>query len=73
MAKIKTMTARTGMELSHVAVQATKPKKKSWNWVVGIAEMVVAGHSSGGPDDAAALGPGVARLHGKTRRYLHSS
>ena len=42
MAKIKNYDGRTGMELSYVAVQATKPKKKAWNWV-GIAETVVAG------------------------------
>ena len=36
MAKIKNYNGRTGMELSYVAVQATKPKKKAWNWV-GIA------------------------------------
>ena len=28
MAKIKNYDSRTGMELSYVAVQATKPKKK---------------------------------------------
>ena len=42
MAKIKNYNGRTGMELSYVAVQATNPKKKAWNWV-GIAETVVAG------------------------------
>ena len=42
MAKIKNYNGRTGMELSYVAGQATKPKKKAWNWV-GIAETVVAG------------------------------
>ena len=42
MAKIKNYNGRTGMELSYVAVQTTKPKKKAWNWV-GIAETVVAG------------------------------
>ena len=42
MAKIKNYNGRTGMELSYVAVQATKPKKKALNWV-GIAETVVAG------------------------------
>ena len=42
MAKIKNYNGRTGMELSYVAVQATKPKKKAWNGV-GIAETVVAG------------------------------
>lgn len=42
MAKIKNYNGRTGMELSYVAVQATKPKKKAWNWV-DIAETVVAG------------------------------
>ena len=42
MAKIKNYNGRTGMELSYVAVQATKPKKKAWSWV-GIAETVVAG------------------------------
>ena len=42
MAKIKNYNGRTGMELSYVAVQATTPKKKAWNWV-GIAETVVAG------------------------------
>ena len=34
MAKIKNYNGRTGMELSYVAVQATKPKKKAWNWAV---------------------------------------
>ena len=42
MVKIKNYNGRTGMELSYVAVQATKPKKKAWNWV-GIAETVVSG------------------------------
>lgn len=42
MAKIKNYDGRTGMELSYVAVQASRPKKKAWNWV-GIAETVVAG------------------------------
>lgn len=41
MAKIKNYDGRTGMELSYVAVQASRPKKKAWNWV-GIAETVVA-------------------------------
>ena len=31
MAKIKNYNGRTGMELSYVAVQATKPKKKAKN------------------------------------------
>ena len=42
MAKIKNYNGRTGMELSYVAVHATKHKKKEWNWV-GLAETVVAG------------------------------
>ena len=42
MAKIKNYDGRTGMELSYVAVQATKPKKKLVDWV-GITETVVAG------------------------------
>ncbi len=42
MAKIKNYDGRTGMELSYVAVQATRPRKKEWNWV-SIAETVVAG------------------------------
>ena len=42
MAKIKNYDGRTGMELSYVAVQASRPKKKARNWV-GIAETVVAG------------------------------
>ena len=42
MAKIKNYDGRTGMELSYVAVRASRPKKKAWNWV-GIAETVVAG------------------------------
>lgn len=42
MAKIKNYDRRTGMELSYVAVQATRPKKKPVDWV-GITETVVAG------------------------------
>ena len=42
MAKIKNYNGRTGMELSYVAVQATKPKKKAWNWV-GLTETFIAG------------------------------
>lgn len=42
MAKIKNYDGRTGMELSYVAVQASRQKKKAWNWV-GIAETVVTG------------------------------
>ena len=30
MAKIKNYDGQTGMELSYVAVQATRPKKKLW-------------------------------------------
>lgn len=42
MAKIKNYDGRTGMELSYVAVQVTRPKKKTVDWV-GITETVVAG------------------------------
>lgn len=42
MAKIKNYDGRTGMELSYVAVQATRPKKKAVDWI-GITETVVAG------------------------------
>ena len=42
MAKIKNYDGRTGLELSYVAVRATRPKKKSVDWV-GIMETVVAG------------------------------
>ena len=33
MAKIKNYDGQTGMELSYVAVQATRPKKKTVDWV----------------------------------------
>lgn len=48
MAKIKNYDGRTSMELSYVrvqavrAVQATRPEKKTVDWV-GITETVVAG------------------------------
>ena len=42
MAKIKTYDGQTGMELSYVAVQATRPKKKPVDWI-RITEIVVAG------------------------------
>ena len=42
MAKIKNYNGRTGMELSYVAVQATRPKKKPVDWV-GITETFVVG------------------------------
>ena len=42
MAKIKNYNGRTGMELSYVAVRATKPRKKAWSWV-GITETFIAG------------------------------
>ena len=42
MAKIKNYNGRTGMELSYVAVQATRPKKKPVDWI-RITEIVVAG------------------------------
>lgn len=41
MAKIKNYDGRTGMELSYVAVRATRQKKKAVDWV-GITETVVA-------------------------------
>ena len=42
MAKIKNYDGQTDMELSYVAVQATRPKKKTVDWV-RITEIVVAG------------------------------
>ena len=42
MAKIKNYDGQTGMELSYVAVQATRPKKKPMDWI-RITEIVVAG------------------------------
>lgn len=42
MAKIKNYNGRTGMELSYVAVQATRPKRKTVDWV-GITETVIVG------------------------------
>ena len=42
MAKIKNYDGQTGMELSYVAVQATRPKKKTVDWV-GITETFIAG------------------------------
>ena len=42
MAKIKNYDGRTGMELSYVAVQATRPKKKTVDWV-GITETFIIG------------------------------
>ena len=42
MAKIKNYDGQTGMELSYVAVQATRPKKEAVDWV-RITEIVVAG------------------------------
>lgn len=42
MAKIKNYNGRTGMELSYVAVQATRPKKKTVDWV-GITETFIVG------------------------------
>ena len=42
MAKIKNYDGRTGMELSYVAVQATKPKKKPVD-CVRITETFIAG------------------------------
>jgi hypothetical protein len=42
MAKIKNYDGRTGMELSYVAVQATRPKKKTVDWV-GITETFIVG------------------------------
>ena len=42
MVKIKNYNGRTGMELSYVAVQATKPKKKPVDWV-RITETFIAG------------------------------
>ena len=42
MAKIKNYDGQTDMELSYVAVQATRPKKKAVGWV-GITETFIAG------------------------------
>lgn len=42
MAKIKNYDGQTGMELSYVAVQATRPKKKTVDWV-DITETFIAG------------------------------
>ena len=42
MAKIKNYDGQTDMELSYVAVQATRPKKKPVDWI-RITEIVVAG------------------------------
>ena len=42
MAKIKNYDGQTDMELSYVAVQATRPKKKTVDWV-GITETFIAG------------------------------
>ena len=42
MAKIKNYDGQTDMELSYVAVQATRPKKKDVDWV-GITETFIAG------------------------------
>ena len=42
MAKIKNYDGQTDMELSYVAVQATRPKKKAVDWV-GITETFIAG------------------------------
>ncbi|MFR4120810.1 MAG: hypothetical protein ACLVB3_12450 [Clostridium sp.] len=42
MAKIKNYEGQTDMELSYVAVQATRPKKKPVDWV-GITETFIAG------------------------------
>ncbi len=42
MAKIKNNDGQTDMELSYVAVQATRPKKKTVDWV-GITETFIAG------------------------------
>ncbi len=42
MAKIKNYDAKSCMELSYVAVKATRPKKKPVDWI-GITETVVAG------------------------------
>lgn len=42
MAKIKNYDGQTGMELSYVAVQATRPRKKAVDWV-GITETFIAG------------------------------
>ena len=41
MAKIKNYDGQTDMELSYVAVQATRPKKKPVDWV-GITETFIA-------------------------------
>ena len=40
--KMKNYDGQTGMELSYVAVQATRPKKKTVDWV-GITETFIAG------------------------------
>lgn len=42
MAKIKNYDGKSCMELSYVAVQATRPKKKAVDWV-GITETFIAG------------------------------
>ncbi len=42
MAKIKNYDGQTDMELSYVAVQATRPKKKAVDWV-GITETFIVG------------------------------
>lgn len=42
MAKIKNYDGQTDMELSYVAIQATRPKKKAVDWV-GITETFIAG------------------------------
>lgn len=42
MAKIKNYDGQTDMELSYVAVQTTRPKKKAVDWV-GITETFIAG------------------------------
>ena len=41
-AKIKNYAGQADMELSYVAVQATRPKKKAVGWV-GITETFIAG------------------------------
>lgn len=43
MAKIKNYDGRTGMELSYVAVQATRPKKKPVDWVRITETFIVGG------------------------------
>lgn len=42
MAKIKNYDGQTDKELSYVAVQATRPKKKAVDWV-GITETFIGG------------------------------